>query len=330
MATLNTDNPTLLDMAKRMDPNGAIANIVEALQPKSALLQDATFVEGNLATGHTFTLRTALPSVAFRKFNEGITPGKSKTDQLTETAGSLEGMAVVDQALAKLNGNMAAFRSSEDKGFLISINKTAEDTVFYGDTLSTPEKFKGFAPRLDSTTLDQAGSQIIKADASASGSDQTSIYVIGWSPDTVALFTPKGVAAGLTPQDLGLQLWDDGTGKKFPAYVTHWRWQLGLMVKDWRYVVRIANIDTSALSRTGTTILDALNDSITQMESLDGVRVAIYMNRTSAKFLRAQAQNYVKGGNFTMTEMGGRWRNTWDGIPLNVTDSILNTEAVIS
>lgn len=328
MATLNQELPTLLDLARRMDPNGAIANIVEALTPRSALLQDAVWKEGNTATGHIYTKRTALPAVQWRKFNEGITPGKSTTAQVTEAAGSLEGLSVVDQALAKLNGNMGAFRASEDKMFLVSLKDTAEDAALYSSTQATPEKIHGLAPRFDSTTTDEGATQIIKA--GGSGSDNTSIWVVGWSPETVYMFTPRGVAAGLTPQDLGLQLRDDGTGAEFPAYVTHWRWQFGLAVQDYRYVVRICNIDVSDLARTGTTIIDNLNDSISQMESLDGVRTAIYMNRTGAKFLRAQAQNYVKGGNFQMKEMGGRWRNTWDGIPVNITDSILSTEATVS
>src|SRR3954466_3314842 len=126
MATVNATYPTLLDQAKRTDPNGAIANMVEYMSKRNAVLEDAVVVEGNLPTGHRMTARDALPSIGWRKFNEGVAPSKSIASQLDETAGMLEGWSVVDTELAKLNGNEAAFRASEDKGFTMAINNEIE------------------------------------------------------------------------------------------------------------------------------------------------------------------------------------------------------------
>ena len=113
-----TGLPTLLDQIKRTDPDGTIADIIEALTQRNPILQDAVAMEGNLPTGHRLTIRDGLPQVGWRMFNEGVDRGKSTTIQVDETCGMLEGRSVVDCKLAKLNGNEAAFRSSEDMSFL--------------------------------------------------------------------------------------------------------------------------------------------------------------------------------------------------------------------
>lgn len=329
MTTLNADLPTLTDQAKRMDPNGGIARIVESLSKKNALLEDAVFLEGNLPTGHVFTSRTALPAVGFRRFNEGVTPSKSRTDQVTETCGMMSAFSVVDCDLAKLNGNEAAFRASEDAAFMQAMNNEAETGFFYHSTKTAPEKFMGFSPRLDSTT-GPGGSNIIKCESGAAGSDQASIWLIVWGPDTVHGIFPKGSVAGLQHEDMGKQLWDDGSGKKMKAYVTSWDWKLGLAVRDWRYVVRICNIDTSATVITTDTIVDAMIRALGKVQDLKSGRPVFYMNRTVSTLLRLQAKNATKNSTLAVENIGGKPVLSLDGVPCRQTDALLDTEAVVS
>jgi hypothetical protein len=73
MATINdTGLPTLLDQVKRTAPGGAIDRIIEQLTKKNPILEDMVWQEGNLPTGHRFTSRTSLPSVGWRRLNEGM------------------------------------------------------------------------------------------------------------------------------------------------------------------------------------------------------------------------------------------------------------------
>ena len=118
MAVLSTTNPTLADVAKRYDADGKIDTIVELLSETNEVLDDMTFLEGNLPTGHRTTVRSGLPSSTWRKLNYGVQPSKSTTVQITDTTGMLEAYAEVDKALADLNGNTASFRLSEDRAFL--------------------------------------------------------------------------------------------------------------------------------------------------------------------------------------------------------------------
>src|SRR5574341_847118 len=118
MATLSVVNPTLLDLAKRSDPNGKIAAIVEILNATNEVLDDMSWQEGNLPTGHRTTVRTGIPAPTWRKLYGGVQPTKSTTAQVTDNCGMLEAYAEVDKALADLNGNTAAFRLSEDIAFI--------------------------------------------------------------------------------------------------------------------------------------------------------------------------------------------------------------------
>ncbi len=333
MATLAQQLPTLLDKVKRMAPNGAIDNIVEQLTRRNPVLQDMVWNEGNLPTGHLFTSRTGLPAVSWRRLNEGVSPGKSLTDQITETCGLLEATSAVDCEQARLNGNEAAFRASEDNAFLQALNNEVSTGIFYHSTKTAPEKFGGLTPRFDAasgvSSLPQS-SQIIKCAATSSGSDQTSIWLVCWGPDTVFGIYPKGTVGGIETEDMGKQLWDDGTGKKFRAWVTYWTWRVGLCVKDWRYVVRICNIDTSALVANSTEIIEAMIKATHQVQDFTMGRPVFYVNRTVGTYLHLQARNAVTNSTLTIENIGGQPVTKFLGIPVRETDALLNTEAIVA
>jgi hypothetical protein len=331
MATIGNTYATLLDIAKRTDPNGGVASIIESLTLVNPVLQDMAWKEGNLVTGHRYTSRTALPSPDWRRFNEGIAPKKSVTEQYDETCGMLDGMSKVDVALAKLNGNEAAFRASEDQAFVQGFNIKVNNSLFYESIASTPAALTGLAPRFNSTT-GTYGAQVIKADASASGADQSSIWLIGWSDKTVFGIYPKGSQMGLSHEDMGQQLTKDWAGtKEFRAYVTYWSWQLGLVVQDARFVSRICNIDTGNLTAAitaGADIATSMEDAVTAIYSLDVVNPVFYMNRLVFGML--QKQLVVKKTMDGLSYLGGERFARFRGIPIKITDAITSTESVVT
>ena len=79
MAVLGSNVATLADIAKRTDPDGKISSIVELLSQTNEMLPDMLWKEGNLATGERTTVRTGLPTVAWRLLNQGVQPSKSTT-----------------------------------------------------------------------------------------------------------------------------------------------------------------------------------------------------------------------------------------------------------
>jgi hypothetical protein len=147
MATLGASVLTLADWAKRLDPDGKVSKIVELLSQTNEILMDMLFAEGNLPTGHRTTVRTGLPTVAWRLLNQGITPSKSTTAQIDEACGMLEAWSECDVELARLSGNVAAFRISESQAFIEAMNQEMASTLFYGNSGTAPEEFTGLAAR---------------------------------------------------------------------------------------------------------------------------------------------------------------------------------------
>ena len=234
MAVLTATHPTLMDVAKRLDPKGNIDSIVEMLSMTNGVLDDMVWIEGNLPTGHRTTVRTGLPAPTWRKLYGGVQPAKSTTAQVTDNCGMLEAYAEIDKALADLNGNAAQFRLSEDRAFIEGMNQEFASTLFYGNEGSEPEAFTGFGPRFNSQSAAN-GENILTSAATPDSTDNTSIWLVVWGPNTVHGIYPKGSKAGLTQTDKGQVTIEDATGSnggRMEAYRTHYRWDCGLTVRD--------------------------------------------------------------------------------------------------
>ncbi len=331
MATLATSNPTLADLAKRLDPDGKVSAVVEILNETNEILDDMTWIEGNLPTGHRTTIRSGLPTPTWRKLYGGVQPSRSTTVQVTDNTGMLEAYAEVDKALADLNGNTNEFRLSEDRPHIEGMNQEISDTLFYGNEGTEPEAFTGLAPRFNSLSAEN-GDNILAADGA--GSDNTSVWLVVWGPNTIHGIYPKGTQAGLKVEDKGqITVEDvDGTGGRMEAYRTHYKWDAGLSVRDWRYVVRIANIDVSNLTKdaaTGTDLVDLMTQALEQVPSLSMGRPAFYVNRTVRSFLRRQIRN-SNNIQISLAEVAGKHVTMFDGVPVRRTDAITNTEALVA
>jgi hypothetical protein len=328
MGTLSTTNPTLADVASRMTADGKIdPQIVEMLNETNEILDDMTVIEANGFTEHKTTVRSGLPAGTWRKLNYGVQPEKSRTVPVKDSMGMLETYAEVDKALADLNGNSAAWRLSEDRAFVEGMNQTMATTLFYGDSSADPEKFMGLAPRYNSLSAENAMNIV---DAGGTGSDNASIWLIVWGPNTCHSIYPKGSPAGLQSRDLGEDTLLDAAGGRYQGYRTHYKWDIGAVLRDWRYVVRIANIDVSDLTKTGTTgadLIDLMTQALELVPNIGMGRPAFYLPRKLRSVLRRQIANKVAASTLTMEEISGKKVVTFDGVPVRRTDALLLTEA---
>lgn len=333
MATLAVTNPTLLDLAKAMDPDGRIAPVVEILHETNEILEDMTWIEGNLPTGHRTTIRTGLPAPTWRKLYGGVQPNKSTRVQVTDTCGMLEAYAEVDKALADLNGNTAEFRLSEEIAHIEGINQELADTLFYGNESTEPEAFTGFAPRFNDLSGPANADNII--DALGTSTDNASIWLIVWSPMTCHGIIPKGSTAGLQREDKGQVTIEDvdGNGGRMEAYRTHYRFDAGLSVRDWRYVVRICNIDKSDLTfnaATGANLPRLMFEAIELVPNLSMGRAAFYMSRDIRTKVRQQIAYAVENATMTTDIVGGKRVDFFQEIPLRRCDALSADEARIT
>ncbi|MDA0798715.1 MAG: hypothetical protein O2884_08605 [Chloroflexi bacterium] len=332
MAALSVTNPTLLDLAKATDPDGKIATIVEILNETNEILMDMSWMEGNLPTGHRTTIRAGLPAPTWRQLYAGVQPNKGRTVQVTDNTGMLEAYAEIDKALADLNGNTNEFRLLEDRAHIEGMNQELADTLFYGNEGSEPEAFTGLAPRFNSLSADNAENILVGGGA---GSDNASIWLVVWGPNTCHGIVPKGSKAGLQMTDKGQVTIEDADGSngRMEAYRTHYRWDAGLTVRDWRYIVRIPNIDKSALTKdasAGADLPDLMFQAMERVPNLSLGRPAFYMSRNTLTFLRRQSSNKLKESVLSLEQEGGIPVTRFHGCPVRRCDALAADEALVS
>jgi len=335
MASLSSNNPTIIDLAKRKDPDGAIAAVAEILNETNEVLDEMSWKEGNLETGNRTTVRTGIPAPTWRKLYGGVQPTKSTTAQITDNTGMLEAYAEIDKALADLNGNTAAFRLSEDKAFIEGMSQEVSDTLFYGNEGTEPEAFTGLSPRFNSLSAENADNIIV---GGGSGVDNASVWLIVWGENVHGII-PKGSTAGLQVTDKGLVTLEDASGGsntgRMEAYRTHYRWDVGLTVRDWRYLVRIPNIDRSDLAiahGSGANLPDLMFQAMRRIPNLNAGRATFYMSRDVATMLARQVA--VDGASSFLTAESNagdmRWTERFHGIPVRRVDSLAGNEATVT
>ncbi len=321
---------TLAEWAKLLDPDGKVAVVANLLAQTNEILEDAVFMEGNLPTGHRVTVATGLLAVYWRSYNVGVPSSKATYAQIDENIGMLEAYAVVDKDLALLNGNTAQFRMQEDLLFLEAMNQVQAKTLFYGNPANDPRQFMGLLPRYNNTASGNATNVL---DAGGTGTTNTSIWLVVWGDNTVFCPFPKGSKAGLIHEDMGEVTTYDSNQNRYQAYQTRYQWKNGLVVKDWRYVVRIANIQVTPGNNPPVTadLLSLMSRALDRIPNLNMGRAAFYMNRTLYSILRLQALNKSNMALAIEQALGQfgtpqRW-TSFMGVPLRKVDAILNTES---
>lgn len=331
MPVLDSNYPTLENVAKRLDPDGSVAHIVEALNKTNDILIDMPWLEGNLVTGTRTTVRTGIPQPTWRKAYQGVQPSKSTTAQVDENCGNLEAYSKIDKLIADLGGNAVAYRKTEDTAILEGINQTLARTIFYGNEGTEPASFTGLAPRFNTRLAATAQSADNVIHAGGAGSDNTSVWLVVWGPQSVHGIFPKGSKAGLSMEDKGQQTVTNSDGGMWEAYISHFQWQAGLSVRDWRYIVRTANIDLSDLTKdaaSGADLVDLLTQATHRVPSLRAGRPVFYANREIISFLDRQMKN-AKNINLTRADLGGEPTMLLGGVPIRRCDELVNNEAVV-
>lgn len=332
MATLSATNPTLLDLKNSLDPDGSPAAVLEILHQVNDVLADMTVLEGNLTTGHRSVIRTGLSNGTWRKLNEGVQPSKAETEQITDTCALLEAYDEVDAYLANLGGNPQAFRLNNAVAKIEGMSQQVAEAIFYGNAATNPGQFTGLAPRYNSLSAANADNII---DAGGTGSDNRSIWICNWSPMSLFMIYPRGTEGGLQVTDKGLTTVEDADGSngRMEAYRMHYRWSIGLVVADWRQVVRICNIDKSLLSTdasTGANLPELLFQGMELFPRTSFGRKVVYMSRDVATKFRQQLASATKQSTLEYANVGGIRTATWNELAIRRVDRLAVDEARVT
>lgn len=339
MATLATGQLTLADLSKRMGPDGKVDPVAELLSQTNDILEDVVWQEANQPTSHVVGVRTGLPAVYWRAYNMGVPSSKSTTAQVTEPCAMMEARSHIDAKLLTLNGNSAEFRLSEETPFIEAMNQEMTSKLFNGNVGTDMKTFSGLATRYSSTTAGNGNNIILGGGA---GSDNASMYLVVWGKQTVFGTFPKGSRAGLASRDLGEESVQDSSGNWYQAARSLFQWDTGLVVKDWRYVVRIPNIDVSdwigvtgsQATTSATNLVKLMVRAIARIPNFSMGRAAFYTNRSIQEGLMIQAleksQQVLKIED-ALSQFGSTIRTLkFLGIPVRGCDGLSIAESLVA
>lgn len=338
MATIGKTMLDLVDYYKSIDSAKNIVPVIEMMNEQNPILSDAIFVECNNGSKHLTTVRTGLPQVAWGRLYKGTPNDKSTRAQVEDSTGFVEGRSAVDSRLIDelSNGNGPALRMSEASAFLESIGQEVATKIFYGNDASTPEEFMGLSPRFNSKSA-RNKSQIVDAldfdtDANkASRTDLTSVWFVTWGDTQVNMLYPKGSYAGVKRDDLGKQTVSDSDGNRYEVYEEVFRQHVGLSVRDWRYVARVANISITDLAAGKVNLYGALRSAYYQLHNrrVPGGKIVCYMNRDVLEALDQLASEKNSADTLvrlTRSEIQGQEVLNYRGIPIREVDALINAE----
>jgi hypothetical protein len=325
MATVTNNNLTLIELAHRIEPRGALATIAEVLTEENEILADAPWVEANDTFSNKSVRRLSQPAGSARKLNEGVSREASRTIEVIDTIMMLESYSETDKKLVEASPNPKAFRMGEARAFIEGMSQTLADKLMYGNANTTPEDLHGLAPRMASlaTTTNVLN-------AGGSGSDLTSVFVVQWGVNSAFFVYPKGAPKlGISHTDLGEVTAEDANGAFFQAYRDHFRVEAGLCVKDDRCIGRIANIES-----TGTSNLFDEDDLIRLLNRMprSGKGAAIYVNDTVMTQMEIQLKDknnvyYTPGKG---EGLAGTPMLYFRGNPVRKVDAITITETALT
>lgn len=341
MAAKGVKFVTLADVAKNKGKQ--IGQVAEVLVQNNAILEDCPYREMNEGTIHKESIRSALPAVYYRKANQPIPASKTGIEERSFTAAHFESKSQIDRAVAERGGkeNVSYNRWNEAQGHLQSHAIELAQLMIYGSPADNNRKVAGFFDIY--STLDpneEVSKQII--DAEGVGTDNCSILKVHWGEKSIFGVYPRGTQAGLTRMDhseggklVQIQGVDEnGQPGHFWGYEEEFMTDHGLVVKDYRQAVRIANIDVSELVAGTVDAADLIDLMISAEYRIDNPKNGKgvwYVNRTVQAMLHKQALNKVgAGGGLTFDNYEGKRVLMFLESPVRLVDALLNTEDAVT
>jgi len=338
--------PTIVDRASRLDGAGKQLAIAEMLSQHNDLWGDVPFMESSEVDSHLFAFRSSIPSGFWRQYNQGVPYAKSTTGKAKVGLGSLEGYSQVDRKLANHTGNPERFCKSEDAAFVEGMGQTMAQSWFYGNVITNPAQFGGLAMFFNTVNPANAANAVNVLDGGGTGSSNTSMWLECFGERTLFGLYPRGSKAGLQTIDHGTaRAAYDALGNPFEAYTMYFSHDMGLCPMDWRYIVRLANIDVTAAGLAGANAVDlflnmdamlqivphisnstsGISDTDAYDDPAPGIRPVFHMNRTLRHWMLAQS---LRNKNVLLSpeDSAGKPWLRFRGIDIKVVDQLLNTE----
>lgn len=336
-----------IDWARSVDPDGKPAKVAQLLSQCNQMLKDMIWQQANMALAHKITVGVGLPQGTFRSFNMGVPFSKAINSQLQFGITELVGYSGVDRSIAELWDNLKAYRYQQDMAHLEGMSQQVTGAFLYANEGTNAGQITGFMPLYNTVNSATAYNAANVIDGGGTGSSNSSILYCNWGDMSGYGIFPKGTPSGIVYEDKGdITPLYDANNNRFEGYTSFFRIKFGLCINDWRYFVRIANLDTTTAGLAGATPPDlfvmlskamgkipASSRRVFNADETDdptnpkpGTMPVIYVNRTIQEYLDIQAIR-VPNVLISLKDYAGQPVEGFRGIPIRILDQMLVSES---
>lgn len=301
--------PTLLDIKKLN--GGAGFDIIEENVlncPELRLIPADTLV----GTEMELTVRTDLPTVGFRKLNEGTPRSKGKYENRIFQCADLSHQCAIDAALLKKQANPARYKTNHMSGAIEAAFRHCGKQFWYGTTNDA----KGF-PGVIAQMLADADHEVDATGAAA----KSSVWFVRLARETLQVLTGNGTTLNFNEEWKEETVYD-ADGNPFQAETNWLNFAVGVRLANKHSVVRIKNIGTAAgKTLTDDLMFDAYEKFTT---NLGAEPTHIFMTPRSQSQLRKSRTNTGSNEKGKPVPLP----SDWEGIPIIKSQAISNAETI--
>ena len=331
MAVIAPTYQTIDDVLKLYDPDGSMAPVIDTTKQDNPVMSMMPLIEGNLPTGDRTTRLVKRPVPSKRRINEHVAATRAEYGQFDEAAEIMTDFSNVDPKLLDMAASPMAARAQFDSDHYSGMEEELANSLIYGNAAADPRSMNGLAVRRS----DPAQYADYMFDGTGTGSDNMSIYLVGWGPKTFTGIYPKGSMGGIEMRDIGPRIDTNSNGEMLEVLTTKIEVTRGLAEKNPRCLLRACNISYANLVPLDDQTIDLVDLMIDMMERLpsttvtDAYRPMFLMPKAILTTLRKQVVDRANV-NFTFSDYMGREIDRFGGVPCLRHDALTATEAAIT
>jgi hypothetical protein len=195
----NSGEYTIANVITANDPTGGLKTIANTLEQTNELLQVMPMLEGNLVGGNITREVTTQFTPGIRVANEGIAASINEDREITDSTAKLEDRIEIDEDILEKVNDPAGYIAEQTRIGAEGFAQKMADLYIHGDPTTAIREFAGLAARYDALASDYSvytDRDVNVISAGGSGTDNSSIYVLGLGPGRIHGIYPKNTAAG--------------------------------------------------------------------------------------------------------------------------------------
>lgn len=339
---------SLLDVTKRKGND----QVVGLLEDTLTYAPELGAIMGRPINGTQYkTVHRTLPTVAFRKANDGSDTVKSNYRQLLKECALIDGQIQLDKAVADAEASSSPgpeatiedLKYNEAQGVVMATYITVGAQMYYG-TSSDANGFAGINAVTSSLNAAKNTNPVVIGAGGTTASVQSSAYLIWENLQGAHFIFGNNSGFNMMPE-WRIQQVQGNNSKPMTAYVNNLQGWIGFAINHPLSVGRIGNINLATDNKplTDALVAKALSYIPLQMRaeynanlngagpSKFGPGLKLLMNPIVAYGLQAsRTATTDRAGGVDGAQAFPKLPSESNGIPIILTDSIVNTEAVLT